>query len=251
MGQKLSRRDIGRANCIIVVPAYNEERSLGKVLSGIVNSGFRCVVVDDGSTDRTCDVARQYPVDLLRLPVNLGVGGALRLGFSFAVANGYEAAIQFDADGQHDHSAIEELLREANSGHADLVIGSRFRSPQSTFEVSSWRLAAIKVLAVIATRYAGTSITDSTSGFRLVRRPLLAQFARHLPTHYLGDTFEALVLAARSNYRVTEIPTMMSERQFGSSSASRIEAVTLIVRAVLTVVLGLSRPFAKNPQIAE
>jgi len=165
------------------VPAYNEEKSLSEVLSGIVESGFQCVVVDDGSTDGTSKVARQFPVELLRLPVNLGVGGALRLGFKFAVVNGFDAAIQFDADGQHEHIEINQLLCKANACGADLVVGSRFRSSEIKHEISVSRRIAMRVLAVIATWYTDTSITDSTSGFRLVRRPLLDEFANHLPTH--------------------------------------------------------------------
>lgn len=245
-GQNVIRPKIDKSNCIVVVPAFNEEKSLGSVLTGLVASGLRCVVVDDGSIDGTSNIARQFPVDLLRLPFNFGVGGALRVGFNFAVINKFEAAIQFDADGQHDHYEIDSLLREANASGADLVIGSRFRSTSIGLEISLSRRIAMRVLAAIASRYTGVRITDSTSGFRLVRRPLLTQFASQLPTHYLGDTFEALVLAGKSGYRVTEIPTIMSQRQFGSSSASRIEAVTLIARAVLAVVLGLSRPFTKN-----
>lgn len=246
-GNKLSRPILNISNCIIVVPAYNEEKSLSSVLTGLVQSGFRCVVVDDGSTDGTSHVARQFPVDLLRLPVNFGVGGALRLGFNFAVANNFEAAIQFDADGQHNLQEIETLFREANASGADLVIGSRFRSTSSGQEISFSRRVAMRALATIASRYTSTPITDSTSGFRLVRRPLLNEFAHHLPTHYLGDTFEALVLAGRAKYQVTEVAANMSERAFGSSSASQFAAVSLIARAVLAVLFRLNQPFEPSP----
>ena len=238
---------LNKPSCIIVVPAFNEEKSLGSVLTGIVESGYRCVVVDDGSTDGTSDIARQFPVDLLRLPINMGVGGALRLGFNFAVANNFDAAIQFDADGQHKHPEIESLLREANSSGADLVIGSRFRVARSNQETPFTRRVAMKVLARIASWYARTALTDTTSGFRLIRRPLLEQFAKHLPTHYLGDTFEALVLAGRAKYRVSEVATAMSKREFGTSSASRLTAISLIARAVLAVLFKLSTPFTDNP----
>ena len=229
------------------MPAYNEEKSLSEVLSGIVESGFQCVVVDDGSTDGTSKVARQFPVELLRLPVNLGVGGALRLGFKFAVVNGFDAAIQFDADGQHEHIEINQLLCKANACGADLVVGSRFRSSEIEHEISVSRRIAMRVLAVIATWYTDTSITDSTSGFRLVRRPLLDEFANRLPTHYLGDTFEALVLAGRARYQILEVPTKMSKREFGSSRASPFAAVALMTRAVLAILFRLSHPFTRNP----
>lgn len=239
----MPRPILDSSNCIVVVPAYNEEKSLGSVLTGLVESGLQCVVVDDGSTDGTSDVARQFPVDLLRLPVNFGVGGALRMGFRFAVANNFEAAIQFDADGQHDHLEIKSLFREANGSGADLVIGSRFRATSLGQEISSSRRVAMRALATIASYYTKTRITDSTSGFRLVRGPLLGEFASHLPSHYLGDTFEALVLAGRAKYQVTEVATTMSNRAFGTSSATRVAAVSLIARAVLAVLFGLSQPF--------
>ena len=246
MGQNLIRPKIDGSNCIVVVPAFNEEKSLGSVLAGLVESGLQCVVIDDGSTDGTSRIARQFPVDLLRLPVNFGVGGALRLGFKFAIANNFEAAIQFDADGQHEHHEIESLFREANASGADLVIGSRFRSTTIGQEISFSRRVAMSALASMATRYTNTRITDSTSGFRLVRRPLLEEFASHLPTHYLGDTFEALVLTGRAKYQVTEVATRMSKRAFGSSSASRFAAVSLIARAVLAVLFRLSQPFESS-----
>lgn len=246
MGTNLVRPKIDSSNCIVVVPAFNEEKSLGLVLTGLVASGLRCIVIDDGSTDGTSNVARQFPVDLLRLPMNFGVGGALRLGFNFAVTNNFEAAIQFDADGQHEHYEIESLFREANASGADLVIGSRFRSTPWGQDISSSRRVAMRVLATIASFYTKTRITDSTSGFRLVRRPLLEEFANKLPTHYLGDTFEALVLAGRAKYQVNEVATRMSQRAFGTSSATRFAAVSLIARAVLAVLFRLSRPFESN-----
>lgn len=233
------------------MPAYNEEKSIALVLSGLVQNNFRCVVVDDGSTDGTSDVARQFPVELLRLPINLGVGGALRLGFGFAVANDYEAAIQFDADGQHDHRDIELLIHEANLTGAELIIGSRFKAGRESYGISRSRRLAMRILAATASSYSGTEITDSTSGFRLVRRPLLIEFANHLPTHYLGDTFEALVLTGKANYRISEVGVTISPREFGTPSTSRFAAVLLIGRALLTVLFNLSRNFSSSSRLPE
>ncbi len=230
---------IRSSEVLIVVPAYNESATIAQVISDIVSTGFSCVVVDDGSTDSTAHIAKQAGVAVLSLPFNAGVGGALRCGFRYAVENDYQAVIQCDADGQHHSRHFQDLVSCANTTNADFVLGSRFRSQENKLDPHIARRFAMRWLARVASRATGIKITDSTSGFRLIRRPLLDELSVHLPEYYLGDTFEALVVIGRAGYLVEEIGTAMAPRQNGVSSASNGRAIALIGKSLTTVLLSL------------
>ena len=230
---------IQNSEVLIVVPAYNESVTIAKVVSEIITSGFSCVVVDDGSKDGTSVVAKQAGAAVLSLPFNAGVGGALRCGFRYAVENRFQAIIQCDADGQHHSHHFQDLIRTANETQADFVLGSRFLSAENTLDPHIVRRFAMWWLARVASRATGRKITDSTSGFRLIRRPLLDELAKHLPEYYLGDTFEALVVLGRAGYAVEEIGVAMAPRQSGVSSASNGRAIALIGKSLTTVLLGI------------
>lgn len=220
---------------LVIVPAWNEEPSVGAVIDEVRAAGFDVLVVDDGSTDGTGRAAELRGATVLRLPINLGVGAALRCGFRYAVAHRYDAAVQCDADGQHIPSAIHDLVRAQEESGAHLVIGSRFHSNSSRFEVGVIRRSVMKLLARSASRATGSQINDATSGFRLFTEPLLSAFAREFPAHYLGDTYEAVATAGRAGFRVIEIPVEMRPRQHGESSASPLAAARLTIRAVVVV----------------
>ena len=239
---------IQNSDVLIVVPAYNEAATIAQVVAGIHSEGFSCVVVDDGSEDSTSFVAKNAGATVLTLPFNAGVGGALRCGFRYAVENGFTAVIQCDADGQHQSHHFQDLIRAANGTNADFVLGSRFLSSENTLDPHIVRRFAMWWLARVASRATGQKITDSTSGFRLIRQPLLDELAEHLPEYYLGDTFEALVVLGRAGYAVEEIGTAMSPRQSGVSSASNSRAIALIGKALVTVLLGIHFRIKKKSQ---
>ncbi len=230
---------IQNSEVLIVVPAYNESATIAQVVSGIHSVGFQCVVVDDGSEDNTSLIAKDAGATVLTLPFNAGVGGALRCGFRYAVENGFKAVIQCDADGQHQSHHFQDLILRANQTNADFVLGSRFLSIDNTLDPNHIRRFAMWWLARVASKATGCKITDSTSGFRLIRRPLLDELAEQLPEYYLGDTFEALVVLGRAGYAVEEIGTAMAPRQSGVSSASNGRAIALIGKSLTTVLLGL------------
>jgi glycosyltransferase involved in cell wall biosynthesis len=239
---------IQTSEVLVVIPAFNESATIAKVVSGVFESGFSCVVVDDGSNDSTAFIAKQAGAAVLSLPFNAGVGGALRCGFRYAVENGYLAVIQCDADGQHHSYHFHDLMTCINTTNADLVLGSRVRSTENTLDPHLVRRFAMWWLARVASRATGRKITDSTSGFRLIRRPLLDELAEHLPEYYLGDTFETLVVVGRAGYSVEEIGTAMSPRQSGVSSASNGRAIVLIGKSLTTVLLRLHFQIMKKPQ---
>ena len=224
---------------LVVVPAFNEAASIGQVLDGIQSHGFRVLVIDDGSTDETSVVAHQKNAIVLSLPLNVGVGGALRCGFRYAVENGFSAIIQCDADGQHLPSHLMDLVEATNRTDAHMMIGSRFGSEKTTHDPSLLRRFAMLALSKVAQHATKHSITDSTSGFRLIQQPLLGELAAHLPAYYLGDTFETVVVAGRAGYHVEEIGVAMAPRKHGASSSGNFRSIVLIGKVLTTVLLGI------------
>lgn len=239
-----SLQPLTRNNLLVVVPMFNEQDSIGQVLDNLLKQNYQVVVVDDGSKDNSRDIALSKGVKVLSLPFNLGVGAALRVGFKFAEKHDYQAVVQVDADGQHNCSQISELIIAANESNSHLVIGSRFQDLQGSMSVPVIRRLVMKVLAAFASRATEVKITDATSGFRLIRQPLLSEFAQEFPRYYLGDTYEALVSAGRAGYIVREIPAIIVERAHGESSASRLQSVKFIFKCV--VVAGLRLQFRIN-----
>ena len=231
---------------VVVIPAHDEAATVGDVVQSVQDHGLPVVVVDDGSTDETGEIARRAGATVLRLPVNLGVGAALRCGFRYAAEHGYEIAVQCDADGQHDPASVQALVQAMHDQRAHLVIGNRFGARDS-FEIPGPRRFVMRVLARVASRAAGTRIDDATSGFRAVRMPLLQEFADRYPAQYLGDTFEVLVASARAGYRVVSTPTLIRERQGGVRSAGTAASVAFLVRALLVVVLRIGTRYRAAP----
>jgi glycosyltransferase involved in cell wall biosynthesis len=163
---------------IAIVPALNEEQTLGRVIEEIraFDPGFDIVVVDDGSTDRTAGVATDLGAHVLRLPFNLGIGGAVQTGYRFAFERGYDIAVQIDGDGQHDPSQLPAILAPVVAGEADLCVGSRFASG-SGYQSSFARRLGIRLFALIVSAVVRQKVTDTTSGFRAVNSKGIALFA--------------------------------------------------------------------------
>ena len=233
---------------LVAIPAFNEARSVGLVVEEALAHGHNVLVVDDGSTDTTADVARAGGARVIRLPINLGVGGARRCAYRFAVEHGYSSVVDCDADGQHPVTQIHNLVRIADELALDMLVGSRFASTDARLiEQRRLRRVAMWTLARSASRATGSIITDSTSGFRVVREPLLSAFAERLPSYYLGDTYEAIVAAGRAGYRIGETAVEMNERRYGESTASARQAARFVLRAFLTGTLHLHEHLPRRP----
>ena len=232
---------ISKENTLVIVPAFNEAGSISDVLTELKYLNYQVLVVSDGSSDGTSDISRSMGIRVLDLPLNLGVGGALRAGFRFAVKEKYSAIVQIDADGQHPAGEIKNLIAAANGNQAQLVIGSRFLSDGTSMKVGIVRRLVMRVLARSSSRATGTNITDTTSGFRIICEPLLTKYAMSFPTNYLGDTYEAVVAAGRSGYKVIEIPAAMRERTSGESTASIAQSVRFTVKGLIVALLRLHR----------
>lgn len=223
------------ATTLVIIPALNEEASLPRVLADLARSteGLDIVVVDDGSTDRTAEVARAAGATVLRLPFNLGIGGALRTGFRWAVSRGYERAVQLDADGQHDAAEIGRLLAALDDG-ADLVIGSRFADQRHDYEVGRVRAQAMGSLRLLVRGLSGRDFTDTSSGFRGFSRPMLEYFADCYPAEYM-ESVEALLLALAEGFSVTEVPVAMRARDGGAASNRHVKLLYHYVRLLLVL----------------
>ncbi len=230
------------------MPALNEQESISTVVAAVKSVGFQVLVVDDGSIDSTYPCAISSGASVLELSINLGVGGALQSGFAYAVANGFDAVVQVDGDDQHSSESIENLLLAANDTNADMVVGSRFLAESSSMNLSMVRRIGMSILRNYASGLCRTKITDSSSGFRLIRKPLLAEFAQSFPSHYLGDTFEALTVSGKKNYKVIEISAPFRERQFGKSSSTSLVSLFLVFRALFVVTFGLHFRLSQNSQ---
>jgi len=225
---------------LIIVPAWNEAGSIRDVVQEIRGElpGTDVLVVDDGSDDDTSAIARQAGAIVTRLPYNLGVGGAMRLGYKYARDKGYDAAVQVDADGQHDPRYVPKLIDGLDE--ASLVIGARFAG-EGDYHVRGPRRWSMIMLAFVLSRMAGCALTDTTSGFRACDRALIEFFARWYPVEYLGDTVEVLIRVIRLGHRVSQIPVAMRQRFAGVPSKSPIKALIYLGRAFLVLMLALSR----------
>lgn len=220
---------------LVIIPAYNEEEPLPRVLDELraVQPSLDVLVVDDGSTDKTADLARAAGVHVVELPFNLGIGGALRTAFRYAARHGYERGVQFDADGQHDPHAISDLLAGLDEG-ADLVIGSRFAHETHVYEVGRVRARAMGLLRFVVRQLSGKSFTDTSSGFRAFSRPVLEFFARTYPHEYM-ESVEALMLALTAGFRVEEVPVKMTSRAAGEPSNRRLKLLYHYLRLLLVI----------------
>ncbi|MFC7660933.1 glycosyltransferase family 2 protein [Pseudonocardia benzenivorans] len=224
---------------LVVLPALNEQESVAKVIGEIRASrpDADVLVVDDGSTDRTAERADAAGALVMRLPFNLGVGGAMRAAYRYAHESGFTSVVQVDADGQHDPREIEHLLAVRD---ADVVIGARFAG-RGSYVVKGPRRWAMRLLSFVLSRIIGVPLTDPTSGFRLVHGRALALFAEHYPEEYLGDTVESLVIAHRAGLSVAQVPVVMRARETGVASTNPVRSAVYLLRVVVAVGLALIR----------
>lgn len=228
------------AHPLVIIPAWNEEAVICSTIQEVLEYAPNCdvLVVSDGSTDATAKVAADAGAQVLILPFNLGVGGAMRAGFRFAQRMDYKQVIQVDADGQHDPRDIVHVLEGLR--HADICIGARF-AERGSYQVSGPRKWSMQFLAAVVSRVARTKLTDVTSGFRAANAKAIAQYLDHYPAEYLGDTVDSLVVAARSGCKVIQVPVEMRVRQGGTPSHNPFKSSIYLGRSILALFLALTR----------
>lgn len=226
---------------LIIIPALNEERTIAEVIrSAKENIPFSDILVlNDGSTDRTAQLAREMDVMVVDLPFNLGYGAALQTGFRFAERHGYDYVITMDADGQHLPSSVESLLAAMEREGADVVIGSRFLA--KGYKPGFMRALGIWLFSMIARSFTGIEITDPTSGFQLLRRNVFSYLA--LGDNYPLDYPDANIIIAlhKRNFKVIESPVTMVNNPLRKSMHSGLKPVLYVIKMVLAIIMVMLR----------
>jgi glycosyltransferase involved in cell wall biosynthesis len=232
----------GIAKTLAVVPAYNEAATLTSVIRSIHEHARECdvLVVDDGSTDATSELAETAGAQVLRHPFNLGIGGAVQSGFVYARNNGYDYMVQVDGDGQHDPREIAELADAMRAdGTVDMVCGSRFLTADREYPAPISRRTGIHLFAFLLSRFVGQRISDPTSGFRLYNRRAIELFARDYPHDY--PEVEAVLMLHHNRLRMREVPVRMFARGGGQSSIGAGKSLYYMIKVLLALFVGLAR----------
>ncbi|KNY27378.1 glycosyltransferase family 2 protein [Pseudobacteroides cellulosolvens] len=236
----MSAINIWNKKILVIVPAFNEEKSIPKVISSLYESGHDVdlVVVDDGSYDNTSKIVEESGVKVLKLPYNLGIGGAVQTGYLYAKVNNYDIAIQLDGDGQHDPAYIGDLIAPLVEGRADMVIGSRYVKKTSYNSKLSRRIGMM-FFSSLVTLLTGNPIKDTTSGFRAVNRRILEYFADNYPSDY--PEVDVLVRLHKKKFKVIEIPVEMKERQGGTSSITPLKSAYYMIKVSIVLLINSIR----------
>ncbi|MFQ3549128.1 MAG: glycosyltransferase family 2 protein [Armatimonadota bacterium] len=232
-----------RSNTLVIIPAYNEEQSITFTLQDLHSAcpDVDIVVVNDGSIDNTAEVAKSTGLcNVITLPHNLGIGGAVQTGLKYAFRNGYDYACQFDADGQHVAEEIELLFASIKNGDYDVCIGSRFID-NSSFRSTPMRRLGINILKTAIRIATNQKISDPTSGFRGYNKRGIRFLSEYYPQDF--PEVEALVVLKKNKFRINEIPVKMRERQGGESSIKAFKAVYYMIKVLLAIfVCSLRHP---------
>lgn len=232
--------DAARLRVLVIVPAYNESGNLEKVVADLRAASVDFVVVNDGSTDDTEDVLVSLGAPHVTLCQNLGIGGAMQAGYKYACRGGYDAAVQFDGDGQHDAACLGALVAPLAAGEADVVVGSRFLGGENRFKSSAARRFGIRCLSLVLRLVTGRRILDVTSGFRAMGREAMEMFAERYPVDYPEP--ESLATALTAGLRVVEVPVVMHARAEGVSSIKGgFSAFYYMVKVGTAILLSGSR----------
>jgi glycosyltransferase involved in cell wall biosynthesis len=230
------------AKCLAVVPAYNEAETVGLVVDSIHRDlpSFDVLVVDDGSTDRSAERATAAGAQVVKLPFNLGIGGAVQSGFTFALENGYDYVVQIDGDGQHRPEEVDKLFAAMQEDPTlDMVCGSRFLTSEHGYPAPISRRTGIHLFAFLLSRIIGQRVSDPTSGFRLYNRRGIELFARDYPHDY--PEVEAVLMIHFHRLKMQEVPVKMLTREGGVSSIRSGKSVYYMIKVLLAIFVGLIR----------
>ncbi|MCR4436501.1 MAG: glycosyltransferase family 2 protein [Clostridiales bacterium] len=224
---------------LVIIPAFNEEKSIAGVIREVKgNCKADILVVDDGSTDSTAQVALKEGVKVVSLPFNLGIGGAVQTGYIYANENNYDIAVQVDGDGQHDPSYLDELVAPILNEKYDMVIGSRYVQETSYKSTLSRRVGMV-FFSWLLYFLTGKRIKDTTSGFRAVNRKIIRYFSSSYPTDY--PEVDVIVRLFRKNCTILEVPVEMKERQGGKSSITPLKSIYYLIKVSLALLINILR----------
>ncbi len=221
---------------LIIIPAYNEGDNIEKVVDNLIINfpQYDYVIVNDGSRDHTKRVCSSRRYEVLNLPINMGIGGAVQTGYRYARDNDYDIAVQIDGDGQHDVGFLDKMIEYMGEQKADCVIGSRFVEKEG-FQSSGMRRIGIRFLSFLGWVLTGVRVKDITSGYRLVNRRFINIFAEDYPSDYPEP--EAMVIAAVHGGRIREYPVVMRDRENGTSSITLKKSVYYMFKVTLAMLI--------------
>ena len=221
---------------LIIIPAYNEAGSIERVVNNIIQNypQYDYVIVNDGSTDNTEDICIKKHYNLISLPLNLGIGGAVQTGYRYALKNNYDIAIQMDGDGQHDIAYVEKLIQPIEKEEAEITIGSRFIDKEG-FQSTSSRRLGISLLSLLIQCVCFVKIRDVTSGYRAVNKRFINIYAKNYPNDYPEP--EAIVAAVMNRGKIKEIPVIMQERMSGVSSINVTKSIYYMIKVTLAILV--------------
>jgi glycosyltransferase involved in cell wall biosynthesis len=226
---------------VAVVPARNEEEAVGRVVAELraFDAELDVVVIDDGSEDETAERAAAAGAAVVRLPFNLGIGGAVQTGFKYALEHGYDTVIRLDGDGQHDPQQIPNLLAPLGRDEADVIVGSRFAAGAGEYRAPFARRAGIRWFAHLVSLLTRQKLTDTTSGFQAVNERAIRLFAADYPHDY--PEVEAAVMVVRHRLRILEVPATMRGRETGRSSITLLRSLYYAIKVTLALFVGVFR----------
>lgn len=225
---------------LIIIPAYNERDNIEKTVNAIIEKApeFDYVIINDCSTDDTRSICERNGYNIINLPINLGIGGAVQTGYRYAYEEGYDMAVQVDGDGQHDPQFLQVMAEVMTEKKLDMVIGSRFIDKEG-FQSSGVRRIGIKYFTVLIKLLTGKKITDPTSGLRMVNRKVIKIFAYDYPKDYPEP--ESVVAILRKKCKVEEIPVIMKAREGGVSSISPKKSIYYMIKVTLAILIECIR----------
>lgn len=225
---------------LVIIPAYNEKNSIIFTVNDLLKNApeFDYIIVNDCSTDNTMDICKYNGFNVLNLPINLGIGGAVQTGYLYAYNHGYDIAVQFDGDGQHDAVYLNTMAEYLVENRLDMVIGSRFIENEG-FQSSGIRRMGIRWFTFLIRLFSGKTITDPTSGLRMCNKKTIEMFANEYPRDYPEP--ESTMRLLRHQRKVEEIPVKMRERQEGVSSISPFRSIYYMLKVTLAVFIERMR----------
>ena len=226
---------------LIIIPAYNEEKNIKRVIEDVVSFGphAKILVIDDGSSDRTGTVARETKkADIITLPHNLGIGGAVQTGFKYARRNNYDVVVRVDGDGQHRADQIKKILQPILERETDVTIGSRFLNILTRHHNFIRRIGQ-KTISSLISLIIRQNITDATSGFRCYNKYAIELLNKYYPTDYPEP--EEIIFCKKNNLKIKEVGILMKEREKGTSSLTAINSVYYMIKVILSIVINILR----------
>lgn len=221
---------------LIIIPAYNEEACIENTVRDIMKNApdFDYIVINDCSRDRTQEICQNNHFNHINLPINLGIGGAVQTGYKYAVAHDYDFAVQVDGDGQHDPRFLQQMLDVMKEKQLDMLIGSRFIDKKG-FQSSSLRRTGIRYFTWLIHLLTGQTITDPTSGLRMINRDIIQIFAKDYPRDYPEP--ESIVAILKRKKKVQEIPVIMRARAGGVSSISPLNSIYYMIKVTIAILI--------------